>query len=149
MKNYFFEFEKKKTISFVVVNSIFLFFMIILGFITIFYGRKVFAKDIFVLCLFEFIFFSIHLMLCLYGLKQIPINTKEAFKNLHDKETVIFSKEDEIKKQMLSYFEKERPWSNPNLRISDLTFIIGTNRTYISKIVNYHLKSNFNDFVNG
>ena len=139
----------KKTLYFVVINGFFLFFMITSGFITTLYGRRIFAENIVILCLSGILFSVIHLMICLHGVKQIPVNTKNVKERLHDKKIIVSYNEYKIKKQILSCFEKDRPWLNPNLKINDLTILIGTNRTYLSKIINNHLKNNFNNFVNG
>ena len=148
LKTYLFKMQKNKTLSFIAINSFFMFFMITSGFITTLYGRKVFVENIVILYLSSIIFSAIHLMICLHGIKQIPVDTKNKNERLHNGEDIIPYNINEIEKQLLLCLEKDRPWLNHNLRIRDLTLITGTNRTYLSKIINDHFKNNFNDFIN-
>lgn len=53
-----------------------------------------------------------------------------------------------LKTAFFSLFEKEMIFKNPELRITDIALILGTNRTYISRIVNEEFHTNFCDFVN-
>jgi len=123
--------------------------MITSGFITTLYGRKVFAENIVLLYLSSIIFSAIHLMICLHGVKQIPVDKKNKNERLNYEKEIIPYNIYEIEKQLLSCLEKDRPWLNSNLKIKDLTILTGTNRTYLSKIINTHFKNNFNDFING
>jgi AraC-like DNA-binding protein len=54
----------------------------------------------------------------------------------------------DIKKEILSLLEKDKIFKNPDLRISDISLIAKTNRTYISNIVNDEFKKNFADLIN-
>jgi len=49
---------------------------------------------------------------------------------------------------LLEYFEKEKPFLNPNLSMNDVAFALKTNRTYISQIINRECNKNFYTFVN-
>lgn len=44
--------------------------------------------------------------------------------------------------------EKDKIFINPDLRITDVAKLMGTNRTYVSRIVNEDLQTNFNDLIN-
>lgn len=44
--------------------------------------------------------------------------------------------------------EKDKIFINPDLRITDVAKFMGTNRTYVSRIVNEDLHTNFNDLIN-
>jgi AraC-like DNA-binding protein len=46
------------------------------------------------------------------------------------------------------YFEEAKPWLEPELKIGDVARALGTNRTYISTLLNETLQTNFNHFVN-
>lgn len=53
-----------------------------------------------------------------------------------------------LSRQLKSYFESEKPYLNPNLKITDVSSALKTNRTYISIIIKEEYASNFRDFVN-
>lgn len=53
-----------------------------------------------------------------------------------------------IKKKLLHLFEEDKVYLNKDLTLWDLSRIIGTNRTYISTIINTEFESNFSTFVN-
>lgn len=148
LKNYLFKMQKNKTLTFIAINSFFMFFMITSGFIITLYGRTIFVENIVILYLSSIIFSVIHLMICLHGVKQIPVNTKNKNERLYYEKEIISYNIYKIEKQLLLCLEKDRPWLNPNLKIKDLTILTGTNRTYLSKIINDHFKNNFNDFIN-
>ncbi len=44
--------------------------------------------------------------------------------------------------------EEQRPYLKPNITISDLALYLGTNRTYLSKVINEEFNQNFNKFIN-
>lgn len=50
--------------------------------------------------------------------------------------------------QLNTYFEHNKPFLNPNLRLNDIALALGTNRTYLSDALNNELNTNFNRFVN-
>lgn len=59
-----------------------------------------------------------------------------------------------LKKQLLSkdlierIMTQQKPFLNPNLKITDLTFYLNTNRTYLSSFINKEYEMNFNKFIN-
>lgn len=46
------------------------------------------------------------------------------------------------------YFEINKPWKNPNFKLTDLSIAINSNNTYVSNAINYCSGVNFNIFVN-
>jgi len=44
--------------------------------------------------------------------------------------------------------EKEQIYRNPELRLSDVTLQLGSNRTYVSRLIHSRCKTNFCDYVN-
>lgn len=60
----------------------------------------------------------------------------------------IDEKEKITKQQIEEILLSNNLFTNPNLRIGDIADIAGTNRTYISKIVNDGMGTNFCDWVN-
>ncbi len=53
-----------------------------------------------------------------------------------------------LAKALLDYFEKEQPFLNPELNLTSVCRHIGTNRTYLSNLINKNFGMNFNSFVN-
>lgn len=53
------------------------------------------------------------------------------------------------KQQLEKLVAEEELYKNPNLRITDIAFILGTNRTYVSRTINEDMQTNFCDWVNG
>jgi AraC-like DNA-binding protein len=53
-----------------------------------------------------------------------------------------------LRSELRRLFEKDKIFQNPDLKIWDVCDIIGTNRTYISKIINNEYGKNFCGFVN-
>ncbi|GEM_PF-3531930 len=52
------------------------------------------------------------------------------------------------RKDFESYFRRHKPYLNPDLKISDLTVPLQSNRTYLSKFINHTYKMNFNSYIN-
>ena len=50
--------------------------------------------------------------------------------------------------QLQHYFETKKPYLIPELKIFDVARALGTNRTYISDLLNNEMDTNFNNFVN-
>lgn len=56
--------------------------------------------------------------------------------------------EPELARKLTKYFEEEKPYLNTDLKIWDVCSYLGTNRTYISNLINQHYGQNFSGFVN-
>lgn len=52
------------------------------------------------------------------------------------------------KRQLIQLMEEKKLFTNPELRITDIALMLGTNRTYISRIVNEEMQTNFCDWIN-
>ena len=52
------------------------------------------------------------------------------------------------KKRLSAHMEKEKPYLEPQLTLSDLAQRIGTNASVLSKVINTGFEQNFNDFIN-
>jgi len=57
-------------------------------------------------------------------------------------------KDVELAKSLMVYFENEKPYLQPDLSLSAVSKVIGTNRTYLSAVINSNFGVNFNVFVN-
>jgi len=53
------------------------------------------------------------------------------------------------KEQLNTYFEKEKPFLNPDLNLIELSKKVHMNRAELSEVINEGFGLNFNDFVNG
>jgi len=86
------------------------------------------------------------------GNKQIPINpTFEIVSNSviqSQYEVIPIDSRKKILQKMLLQFEEEKIYLNSQLNIMDIVQAVGTNRTYISSIINQQYNQNFCSFVN-
>lgn len=53
-----------------------------------------------------------------------------------------------LKEKLLDLFLKEEVYKNPDLKITDVSEKLNTNRTYISKLINTEFSCTFSEFVN-
>lgn len=49
---------------------------------------------------------------------------------------------------LMDYFEREKPYLNPNVKIVDIADNLDTNKAYLSRIINSYFKKNFSQFIN-
>jgi AraC-like DNA-binding protein len=86
------------------------------------------------------------------GIKQKPINpTFEVTNNgdvLLEMEVIPVDSRKKILHKVLVQFEEEKIFLNSQLNIMDIVQAVGTNRTYISSIINQQFNQNFCSFVN-
>lgn len=54
-----------------------------------------------------------------------------------------------LQDRLIYLLEKKEIFKNPELKLSDVSLLLNTNRTYVSKVVNEELNTNFCDLVNG
>lgn len=52
------------------------------------------------------------------------------------------------KKSFEAYFEKDKPYLNPDLKITDIASAFNTNRSYVSKFINEVYGITFNQYIN-
>ena len=55
---------------------------------------------------------------------------------------------EQIKTRLLELLENKEVFTNPDLRITDVSALLNTNRTYVSRIINEELKTNFSELIN-
>jgi len=53
-----------------------------------------------------------------------------------------------ICERLMEYFEKEKPYLNPKVKIIDIANCLKTNKSYLSRVINSHFKKNFSQFIN-
>jgi AraC-like DNA-binding protein len=53
-----------------------------------------------------------------------------------------------LKKELLTYFEEEEPYLNPQLSLKFVADVLGLNTNKMSYLINQAFDTNFNDFIN-
>jgi len=112
-------------------------------------GRGYFSKHESLLIIPSTIFSSLIFLIGFKGTRQISVNSN--FND--DKEELPFNEtksgqNNQLKIQLLYLFENEKIYILPDLRITDISEKLYTNRTYVSKLINEEFQMNFNEFVN-
>lgn len=64
-------------------------------------------------------------------------------------EECIVVEESEMSVRITRLFEEEHVYLNPNLKLTDIALMIGSNRTYVSRFFNAEKNTTFFDYVNG
>jgi len=148
MNNFFSNLDKFQLQYFYIANISFILLMSIPGFYVTLIGRTPLNEDGLQLLYICTLFTLLYLILAVIGLRQIPaeINLNNTYDDLttelHHQELKL------IEIGLLNYFSKQKPWLNPHLNILDVAKHIGTNRSYVSNIINENIGCNFNQFVN-
>ncbi len=60
---------------------------------------------------------------------------------------ILQSNKERLKERLIECFEIEKIYRNPDLKITDVSFLLNTNRTYISQIINTDFDCSFSEFV--
>lgn len=149
MDNVFSNLDEYQLNYFYIVTISFILLMSIPGFYVTSIGRQPLNDDGYLLFFTCTLFTLLYIILAIIGMRQIPveINLSESNKNCEIEEIGI-QDIGLIEKKLLNYFKFEKPWLNPHLNIIDVAKHIGTNRSYVSKIINEKIGCNFNFFVN-
>lgn len=123
------------------------------SFLAVIVGRElIMSKEViisFIWMIFAFSIYEIGYM----GFTQKPVNptfelvSEENAEPIQDSDELKLSQQ-VILQKLLDEFEQERIFMNSKLNITDIVHKIGTNRTYISAIINQHYNLNFCSFVN-
>lgn len=53
-----------------------------------------------------------------------------------------------LKTRLIACFEEDKIYQNKDLKITDISLLLNTNRTYISHVINHDFKVSFSNFVN-
>ncbi|NLP56580.1 AraC family transcriptional regulator [Lutibacter sp. B1] len=145
--NSFSNLDKYQEKYFYIVTVSFILLMSIPGFFVTFIGRTPFISNDIMLFLVTCIFTLLYIILAVIGIQQKP--SESHFSDFEINDELNHNNELlELEQHLIEYFNKEKPWLNPDLNIWDVAKNIGTNRSYVSKIINENLGSNFNQFVN-
>ena len=121
-------------------------------FIAVAIGRGLLmSKDTVIIIVWSIITIMIYLMGYM-GFKQKPINPTYILDNqeniLSQDETTLIDSQKRILQNILVQFDERKIYLNSQLNIMDVVRTVGTNRTYISNIINQQFNQNFCNFVN-
>lgn len=87
-----------------------------------------------------------------FSIRDLINETKEEKVELHDdtkgSDCMIGPEYDKLFESIKEIFETKKLYKNPELKMTDVASQLGTNRTYISKIIHSRTNLNFCDFVN-
>jgi AraC-like DNA-binding protein len=113
-------------------------------------GREAFASGEYSLAGPSVVFSSMLFILGLLGNRQnsVYINMEEA-EHVSDKDNLKYTDiEAKIRMDLDELMNKKQIFKNPDLKIWDLSKMLGTNRTYISRFINNEYDHNFNNHIN-
>lgn len=115
-----------------------------------FIGRSYFSKHEIFLLIPSFIFSSVLFYIGFKGNQQTDQLEKMIEENENQEEFADIKSEyeEKLKSQLIKQFEISKAHTNPDLRITTISEKLGTNRTYISRLINEEFGMNFNEFVN-
>lgn len=141
------------------ITLLFLFITAIISMISNIIGKDFFTDNPYLLA-FPSIAHSIALFGLSYaGYKQsftISDLTKDQFQPVdnnyqeeeEDENVILSSKYDELYERMEHLVKSEKIFRDSDLRLDDLALMLGTNRTYVSLLINNRINSNFCDYIN-
>lgn len=107
------------------------------------------ANDLFLV----FFLFTISLFMWILGLwsfvqKKPEVQVQYSVPLIQKPRLAVADNEKLLTEALLNYFEKEKPFLSPDLNLTSVCKHIGTNRTYLSNLINNKFEMNFNSFVN-
>ena len=130
-----------------------LIFTMLIGIALSFMGKELFLRSTHIL-----IFPSLFLSVLLFSIGLLGSMQKAVVISKEEQEAVTANEEKQydslsphlapIREKLLHLFIEERIYLNKDLTLWDITRTIGTNRTYISLIINNEHNTNFSSFVN-
>lgn len=117
-------------------------------------GRDFFKNELTLIGFASVIFSSLLFVVGYMGYKQksvyqlVPVLTENPESSINEEQIELEISGNILINKIIRLFEEQRIYLNENLTIVDLANITGTNRTYISHIINQHYHQNFCTFVN-
>jgi AraC-like DNA-binding protein len=117
-------------------------------------GRSYFAKHELFLLIPSLLFGTFFFVIGFKGNQQLAISEKLTNHNeTKDESEEVKNSEEEgqeegLKLQILELFDTHKIYRHPDLRITNISEKLNTNRTYISRLINDEFQVNFNEFVN-
>ena len=113
-------------------------------------GKDFFKHEITGLALASFIFSTTLFLIGWLGYKQKSVNPnfEKPTNSMDPAESLSLVKQRFLLEGIAKLFDSEKIYLNPNLTIQDIAMSVGTNRTYVSAIINQSFNLNFCRFVN-
>jgi AraC-like DNA-binding protein len=113
-------------------------------------GKDFFKYELTGLALASFIFSTTLFLIGWLGYKQKSVNPnfEKPTDSMDPAESLSLVKQRFLLEGIAKLFDKEKLYLNSNLTIQDVALAVGTNRTYVSAIINQSFNLNFCRFVN-
>ncbi len=145
--NYYSNIEGR-TLNWIRDINIVILFVSVASICFVFIGRSYFTRNEISLLIPSFIFSSVLFVIGFKGNQQTEILENQLEEKDLDIEFEEINTEDKLKTNLIDLFEKSKIYIHPDLQITTVSESIGTNHTYISRIINEEFDMNFNEFVN-
>jgi AraC-like DNA-binding protein len=115
-------------------------------------GREFFASEITYLAIASVVFSSMLFIIGWLGNKQKSLNpvyeTDNVTETQQKLEELSLNRQNELINKIDYLFNDRKIYLNSSLTILDVARLTGTNRTYVSSLINHHFHQNFSAFVN-
>ncbi len=85
-----------------------------------------------------------HFSITEFSKDMLSADTKNNAKEINTKEVNL----SHLKDRVIILLEKKKIFKNPDLKITDVSALLNTNRTYVSRLVNEEFHCSFADFIN-
>ncbi len=112
-------------------------------------GRNYFAESLILLLIPSIIFSTLLFFIGLLGYMQnhtvVDLVKDENLQPAVDQKKLNSS---QLQNKLLELFEKEKAYRKPELKITEVSQLLGTNRSYVSALINTEFSCSFNEFVN-
>jgi len=148
-EQYYSDLQDTGTVSVLMLNII-LIVTTISSVVLSFLGKDYFKHEITGLAVASIIFSFTLFMIGWLGYKQKAVNPnfEKPTGSMDTSETLSLIKQRFLLEGISKLFDKDRIYLNSNLTIQDVAISVGTNRTYVSAIINQSFNLNFCRFVN-
>lgn len=103
--------------------------------------------------LIEFVLFVFSAFICAMGIislfqQKSLVDLDEVDIETQSKQVSIIIKDDELVKKLIDYMENKQAYLQPDISLTTVSRMLGTNRTYLSSLINQQFGVNFNVFIN-
>lgn len=112
-------------------------------------GREIFLHSTLLLAIPSSIFSLLLFFIGLLGYMQnhtvVDLEKDEVSQPIADQKKF---QSGQLKSKLIELFENEKVYHKPELKITDVSQMLGTNRSYVSALINNDFNCSFNEFVN-
>lgn len=112
-------------------------------------GRNYFAESLILLLIPSIVFSTLLFFIGLLGYMQnhtvVDLEKDESNQPLVDHKKFNTS---QLQNKLLVLFEKDKAYRKPELKITEVSQLLSTNRSYVSALINNEFSCSFNEFVN-